>query len=62
MLHFEYSAILLTCIKRQLILKTIFWSFSEWPFYTGFTVDKDAHQILTSRPAGYVSMGILRRP
>ena len=34
----EHSAILLTCIKRQLVLKTNFLSFWEWPFYTGFTV------------------------
>ena len=32
------TAILLTCIKRYLVLKTHFWSFLEWPFYTGFTV------------------------
>ena len=29
---------LLTCIKRKMILKTNFWSFREWPFYTDFTV------------------------
>ena len=29
---------LLTCIKRQLLLKTNFRSFWEWPFYTGFPV------------------------
>ena len=35
----EHSAILLTCIKRYLVLKTYFRSFFlEWPFYTGFTV------------------------
>ena len=33
----EY-AILLTCIKRLLVLKTNFLSFLEWPFYTGFAV------------------------
>ena len=27
MLHLEHSAILLTCIKRELVLKTNFWSF-----------------------------------
>ena len=30
--------VLLTCIKRYLVLKTRFWSFWEWPFYTGFTI------------------------
>ena len=34
MLPLEHSAILLTCIKRLLVLKTIFCSFREWPFYT----------------------------
>ena len=34
----EHFAILLTCIKRELVLKTNLWSFLEWPFYTGFTV------------------------
>ena len=34
----EYTAILLTCIKRQLVLKTNFWYFSEWSFYTGLNV------------------------
>ena len=34
----EYYVMLLTCIKRQLVLKTNLWSLSEWPFYTGFTV------------------------
>ena len=34
MLPLEQSAILLTCIKRLLVLKTIFLSFREWPFYT----------------------------
>ena len=34
----EHSAILLTCIKRLLVLKTNLWSFWEWLFYTGFTV------------------------
>ena len=24
--------LLLTCIKQQLVLKIIFWSFWEWPF------------------------------
>ena len=38
MLYLEHSAILLSCIKRKLVLKTNFWSFLEWPFYTGFTV------------------------
>ena len=33
----EY-AILLTCIKRLLVLKTNFWSFFEWPFYTDFAL------------------------
>ena len=33
-----HSAILLTCIKRQMVSKTNFRSFWEWPFHTGFTV------------------------
>ena len=34
----EHSAILLTCIKGQSILKTKFWSlFFEWPLKAGFT-------------------------
>ena len=37
MLPLEHSAILLACIKRQLVLKSKF-CFLEWPFYTGFTV------------------------
>ena len=38
MLPLEHSAILLTCIKRLLVLKTNCWSFKEWLFYIGFTV------------------------
>ena len=34
----EHSAILLTCIKQQLVLETNFWSYFEWPLKTGFTV------------------------
>ena len=34
----EHSAVLLTCIKQKLVLKTNFRSFWEWPFYTGFNV------------------------
>ena len=34
----EHPAILLTFIKRLLVLKTNFMSFWEWLFYTGFTV------------------------
>ena len=37
MFPLEHSAIPLTRIKRQLVLKTNFWSFMR-PFYTGFTV------------------------
>ena len=33
-----HSAILLTCIKPKLVLKTDFRSFLEWLFYMGFTV------------------------
>ena len=40
-----HSAILLTCIKQYSVLKTIFWSFGEWPFYTGFTVCEPGLQI-----------------
>ena len=32
-----HSAILLTCIKRYLVLKPNFQLFWEWPFNTGFT-------------------------
>ena len=37
MLPLEHSAILLTCIKRQLVF------FFEWPFQTGFTVYTNMH-------------------
>ena len=40
MLQREHSAMLLTCIKRYLVLINNFQSFGEWPFYTGFTVCK----------------------
>ena len=39
MLPFEHSAILLTCIKWQLVLKINLLCFWEWPFYTGFLWD-----------------------
>ena len=38
MLPLEHSAILLTCIKRQSVLKTYFCVLFEWPLKTGFTV------------------------
>ena len=38
MLPLEHSAILLTCIKRQSVLKTNFGSFFELLLKTGFTV------------------------
>ena len=38
MLPLEHSAILLTCIKQQLVLKTNFGVLFKWPFKTGFTV------------------------
>ena len=34
----EHSAILLTCIKRLLVMKTFFLVFFEWSLKTGFTV------------------------
>ena len=34
----EHSAILLTCIKRQSVLKTSFGLLLEWPLKTDFTV------------------------
>ena len=34
----KHSAKLLTCIKRQSVLKTIFGLPFEWPLKTGFTV------------------------
>ena len=39
MLPLGHSAILFTCIKQKLVLKTKFRCFCEWPFYTGFTVN-----------------------
>ena len=36
----EHSAILLTFIKLPFVIKTYVLSILEWPFYTGFTVDK----------------------
>ena len=38
MLPLEHSAILLTCIKRYLVLKTNFGILFKWPLKTGFTV------------------------
>ena len=38
MLPLEHSAMLLTCIKRYLVLKTNFCVIFEWPLKTGFTV------------------------
>ena len=38
MLPLEHSAILLTCIKQLLVLKTNFGLLFEWPLKTGFTV------------------------
>ena len=38
MLPLEHSAILLTCIKSLLVLKTIFGLLFEWLLKTGFTV------------------------
>ena len=38
MLQMEHSAILLTCNKLQVVIKTfVFLFFFEWWFYTGFT-------------------------
>ena len=39
MLQGEHSAILLTFIKLQFVIKVIVLSSFEWPFYTGLTVD-----------------------
>ena len=36
MLQVEYSAILSTCIKLPIVIKTFVLSIFEWPFYTGF--------------------------
>ena len=36
MLPWEHSAILLTFIKLQFVIKTFVLSIFEWPFYTGF--------------------------
>ena len=39
MLQWEHSAILLTCYKQELVLKTNLWSVFEWLILkTGFTV------------------------
>ena len=38
MLPLEHSAILLTCIKRKLVLKTNVGILLGWPLKTGFTV------------------------
>ena len=38
MLQREHFAILLTCIKRKLAMKTNFGIIFEWPLMTGFTV------------------------
>ena len=38
MLQGEHSAILLTCIKLPVVIKTFVLSIFEWPFYTGFTI------------------------
>ena len=38
MLPLEHSAILLTCIKQESVLKTNFGLLFEWPLKTGFTV------------------------
>ena len=40
MLPLEHFAILLTCIKRWLVLKNNLQSFWEWLLYTGFTVPR----------------------
>ena len=34
----EHSAILLTCIRPLLVLKSFWGVFFEWPLKTGFTV------------------------
>ena len=38
MLHLEHSAILLTSIKRPIVIKIFVLCIFEWGFYTGFTV------------------------
>ena len=38
MLQREHSAILSTCIKLPVVIKTFVLSIFEWPFYTDFTV------------------------
>ena len=38
MLPLEHSAIHLTFIKLQFVIKIFVLSILEWPFYTGFTV------------------------
>ena len=57
MLPLEHSAILVTCIKQKLVLKTYFWSFSEWPFYTGFTVFLMSRFCFCSLPLPHGAVG-----
>ena len=52
----EHSAILWTFIKLPFVLKIFVLSIFEWPFYTGFTVDKkycqykdEAYALISSR-------------
>ena len=40
MLRGENSAIRLTFIKLPFVVKTFVLSFFEWPYYTGFTVNR----------------------
>ena len=45
----EHSAILLTCIKRYLVLKTNFGVLFGWPLETGFTVfEKNVFTLYTN--------------
>ena len=44
MLPLEHSAILSTFIKLPFVIKIFVMSISEWPIYTGFTVDEVSDQ------------------
>ena len=47
LLQGEHSAIILTFIKLLFVIKIIVLPISEWPFYTGFTVQIICLQLYT---------------
>ena len=63
MLQGEHSAILSTFIKLPFVIKTFILSIFEWPFNTGFTVDKNKMALLqegTVSRFGSVTFSIIR--